>query len=252
MTFWPAIATKTQHRKNLKQDEATSEILNVVTPIFVVVRIGFFLEYRSIGLKAETLSRPAMLIGTPSLVFSSLTGTTLPDDSLTRIVSITVVAVLLGGVLATIALLVLRFPWRTFLPSLSLPNAGLPIVFFAFAEQGLTIGAAFFFVIALIQYTIVPVIVTGDPELGKLFREPVVWAILAALLFRITDLPTPTVFADTTAVLGGLLIPVMLILLGGALAKLKVRDIGASVLLASVRLVVGGYHRSDLGHDLQS
>lgn len=242
LTFRSPETTRDWQQESRKRDTVTSEILSIIAPVFVVAGIGFFLEYRGIGFHSETLSRLAMLIGTPSLVFSSLTSTALPDDSLVRIVAITLAAVLVGGMLAFGALLALRLPWRTFLSSLSLPNAGnagLPLVFFAFAEPGLTVGAAFFFTIALVQYTVVPAIVTGDPNLRKLLREPLVWAIMAVLLFRITDLPIPTVVADTTALLGGIMIPVMLILLGGALARLKIADIGTSALLACVRLAVG-------------
>ena len=220
----------------------TGEILNIIAPVFVVAGIGLFLEYKGIGFQSETLSRLAMMVGTPSLVFSSLTSTTLPDDSLLRIVVLALAAVFVGGVLSGVALSIMRLPWRVFLSSLSLPNAGnagLPLVFFAFAEPGLTIGAAFFFMIALVQYTVVPAIVSGDPGLRKLLREPLIWAIAAVLVFRLTDLPIPTVVADTTALLGGIMIPIMLILLGGALARLKVRDIGTSALLAFVRLAVG-------------
>ena len=231
-----------QERINRKRDRVTAEILNIIAPVFVVAGIGFFLEYRGIGFQSESLSRLAMMIGTPSLVFSTLTSTTLPDDSLLRIVLISVTAVLVGGALASAALLVLRLPVRTFVSSLALPNAGnagLPLVFFAFAEPGLTIGAAFFFMIALVQYTIVPAIVSGDPGLRKLLREPLVWAVVAVVLFRVTDVPIPRVVADTTALLGGIMIPIMLILLGGALSRLKIGDIRTSVLLAFVRLVIG-------------
>lgn len=229
------------HRKR-KHPTLTSEIINIIAPVFIVAGIGFLLEYRGVGFQSETLSRLAMLIGTPSLVFSSLTATTLPDDSLVRVVAITVVAVLCGGLFASAAILLLRLPIRSFLSPLSLPNAGnagLPIVFFAFAEPGLTIGAAFFFTIAIVQYTVVPAIVTGDPGLKKLLREPLVWSLVAVIAFRVTDAPIPTIVADTTELLGGLMIPVMLILLGGALARLKVSDIGLSALLAFVRLAVG-------------
>ena len=89
------------------------------------------------------------------------------------------------------------------------------------------------------QYTVVPAVVSGDPGLRKLLRLPLVWAAVAVLLFRITDLPVPTVVADVTALLGGIMIPVMLILLGSALARLKVDDLGTSALLAGARLAVG-------------
>ncbi|MXY34584.1 MAG: AEC family transporter [Boseongicola sp. SB0664_bin_43] len=219
-----------------------SEILNIIAPVFVVAGIGFFLEFRGIGFQSETLTRLATLIGTPSLVFSSLTSTALPSDSLGHIVAISSTAVIVAGALALAALLVLRLHWRTFLSSLSLPNAGnagLPIVFFAFAEPGLAIGAAFYFVVTLVQYTVVPAVVSGDPGLRKLLRLPLVWSVMAVLLFRITDLPIPTVVADVTALLGGIMIPVMLILLGGALARLKVDDVGTSALLAGARLAIG-------------
>lgn len=220
----------------------TSEILEIIAPVFIVAGIGFLLEYRGAGFQPASLSRVAMLIGTPSLVFSSLTNTALPDESFLRIVMLSTAAVFVGAMLAWGALTVLQRPWRTYLPSLSLPNAGnagLPLVFFAFSEAGLSIGAAFFFVIALVQYTVVPAIMTGDPGVRKLLREPLVWSIVAVVFFRVTDLAVPGVIADTTALMGGIMIPVMLILLGSALARLKVRDMGPSILLAFVRLAVG-------------
>ena len=77
-----------------------SEIVNVVARFSVVAGIGFVLEYRGVGFHSETLSRLAMLIGTPSLVFSTLTSTSLPDDSISRVVMLSIASVILGGALA--------------------------------------------------------------------------------------------------------------------------------------------------------
>ena len=242
MTFAIAGSTKggTQHKGIWF--EMISEIVNIIGPVFIVAGIGYLLESRGVGFQSESLSRLTMLVGTPCLVFSSLTNTALPDDALVKIVVISIAAACFGGALAMAALVVLRLPWRTFVSSLALPNAGnagLPLVFFAFAEPGLAIGAAFFFLIALVQYAVVPAVMTGDPGLRKLLREPLVWSIVAVILFRATDLAIPKVVANTTALLGGIMIPVMLILLGGALARLKVAEIKTSILLAFVRLIIG-------------
>ncbi|MDJ1017607.1 MAG: hypothetical protein QNJ35_13935, partial [Paracoccaceae bacterium] len=78
----------------------SAEIFQIIAPVFIVAGIGFFLEYRGIGFQSETLSRLAMLIGTPALVFSSLTSTALPDESLARIVAIAIGSVLCSGALA--------------------------------------------------------------------------------------------------------------------------------------------------------
>ena len=227
---------------NSNEAKMISEILNIIGPVFIVAGIGYLLEYKGVGFQSESLSRLTMMIGTPCLVFSSLTNTALPDDSLLRIVFISLAAACVGAVLSGAVLIALRLPWRTFVSSLALPNAGnagLPLVFFAFAEPGLSIGAAFFFMIALIQYTVVPAVMTGDPGFRKLLREPLIWAIVAVVLFRVTDLTVPTVIANTTALLGGIMIPIMLLLLGGALSRLKVADIKTSVLLAFMRLAIG-------------
>ena len=242
LTFHRLGRTRGYWCSNGKRAKVTFEILNIIAPVFVVVGIGFFLEYRGIGFHTETLSRLAMMIGTPCLVFSSLTGTTLPDDALFRIAVIALSAAVVGGALSAILLLLVRLPLRTFISSLSLPNAGnagLPLVFFAFAEPGLTIGAAFFFVIAFVQYTVVPAVVSGNPGLRNLLREPLIWAVIAVIFLRVVELPTPKVVAVSTALLGGITIPLMLILLGGALARLKVSDVKTSVLLALMRLAVG-------------
>lgn len=218
------------------------DILNIIAPVFVVAGIGFFLEYRGIGFQADTLSRLAMMIGTPSLVFASLSSADLADGALLRVAGMSTTAVLIAGALSAAALFTLRLPVRTFLSSLALPNsgnAGLPVVFFAFAEPGLAVAAAFFFVIALVQYTVVPAILTGQPGVGALLKEPLVWAVVAVVAFRVTGVPIPQILADTTALLGGIMIPIMLILLGGALVRLKFSDAKTSILLAVVRLAVG-------------
>ncbi|MEM9127764.1 MAG: hypothetical protein AAGB28_18390, partial [Pseudomonadota bacterium] len=80
--------------------QVSTEIFQIVAPVFLVVGIGFFLEWRGMGFHAESLSRLAMLLGTPALVFSSLISTALPNDSLARIVAIAVSAVLIGGGIA--------------------------------------------------------------------------------------------------------------------------------------------------------
>ncbi len=218
------------------------EIFEIIAPIFVVAALGFLFEKRGPSFDSTTLSRLALWIGTPCLVFSSLTNTALPDEALARMIGITFAVAVLGGALACLVLVLFRLPQRTFLSPLALPNAGnagLPVVFFTFSDAGLAIGAAFFFVIALVQYTVVPMVVSGELGLRKLLKEPLIWTVLAVIGFRVVDVTPPKIIADTTALLGGMMIPVMLILLGGALARLRVKDIATSILLAMLRLTIG-------------
>ncbi|MEP3275460.1 MAG: hypothetical protein ABJO38_03575, partial [Stappiaceae bacterium] len=59
-----------------------SEIFYIIAPVFVIAAIGYAIEKYSSGFDTDTLSRLAMWIGTPSLVFYSLTNTELPNEQL--------------------------------------------------------------------------------------------------------------------------------------------------------------------------
>ncbi|MEM8729522.1 MAG: AEC family transporter [Pseudomonadota bacterium] len=217
-----------------------SELLNIIAPVFIIAGIGFALEQKGIGFHGETLSRLAMFIGTPCLLFSSLTKTDLPGQAILGMGGIAVTAMVITALLALLLLLALGLPWRTFLPPMSVPNAGnagLPLVFFAFGQSGLTLAVAYFIAVSVVQYTVVPVLVSGDMSLRKLLGQPLVWSLAAVALFRITGAPIPTILAETTDLLSGLMIPVMLLLLGGAMSRLKIQDARTSVLLAAARLV---------------
>lgn len=220
----------------------SAEIFQIIVPIFVIASIGYFIEASGKGFNTESMSRLVMWVGTPALVFASLTDTELPNETLGRIALIGIASIIVSASLSGLVLKLMRLPLRTYLAALSVPNsgnAGLPIAFFAFSDIGLTIGVAFFFVIALVQYTVVPTIVSGNFHVRKTLKEPLVWAVFAVLAFKLAKVNPPEIISETTRMLGGIMIPVMLLLLGGALAQLKVKDMGLSVFLAILRLVIG-------------
>ncbi|GAB5375651.1 MAG: AEC family transporter [Acuticoccus sp.] len=218
------------------------EIFNVVAPVLLIAGIGYLFEIRGQGFHSASMSRLVMLLGTPALVFSSLTRTTLPAGDLLKTMLAALVVVLIGACFAVATLRLAKLPLRPYVASLFLPNsgnAGLPVVLFAFADEGLAIGAAFFFVIAMCQYVAVPVIMAGRFRVRAVLEQPLVWAILGVCAFKLTDTVPPRVIAGSTHILGGMTVPVMLVLLGGALARLRVGDVWMSLSLALVRLVIG-------------
>ena len=220
----------------------TGEIFGVVAPVLLIAGIGYWAERARLGLHAETLSTLVLTVGTPALVFSALTSTELPDAALLRMSAGAAFVVLAGGLLAFAVLRLAGLPVRTFLPGLTMPNSGnigLAVALLAFGDEGLAVGAAFFFVIALLQYTVTPVIVQGGFSLRATLRQPLIWSIAAVIAVKAADIRPPGVVADTTRILGGMMIPVMVILLGGALARLRLADAGLSVALAVVRLAIG-------------
>ena len=147
-----------------------------------------------------------------------------------------------SGVLGLAALKLTGGSVRSFLPSLMLPNSGnmgLPLVVLAFGDQGMRLGVSYFFVVALFQYSVGMSISSGTVRLGALARQPLIYALAAVLLVAATGLPVPQVILKTTEMLGGMMIPAMLILLGTSLATLAVSDLRSALAVAVGRLAIG-------------
>ncbi len=216
--------------------------LAVVAPLFLMAGVGYLLNRTSLKLDTESIGRLVLWIGTPSLVFSSLTSPKFSAVALTTTVQAAIAVVLLAAVFSALSLIVLRQPVRTFLPSLTVPNSGnmgLPVLLLAFGEEGLAVGVAYFFVIAIIQHTISPMIVIGEMNIRRVFKEPLIYSVMAVIFFRVTGFTPHPILIDTTRILGGMMIPLMVILLGYSLATLKVSDMILSVKLAVARLLIG-------------
>lgn len=218
------------------------QIFGVIAPLLLIAGIGFALEKGKAGLHGDTLSTLTMMVGTPALVFSALTSTSIPDASLIRMATGALFVLGTGAIISAVILRQMGLAWRTFLPSLTVPNSGntgLPVVLLAFGPDGLAIGVAFYFVTAIVQYTIIPIITIGNFSARRILREPLIWSVCAVILLKVTGWSPPAVIADTTRILGGMMIPVMVILLGGALARLRIHDLRLSLLLATIRLGIG-------------
>lgn len=218
------------------------QILGVIAPLLLIAGIGFALEKGKAGLHGDTLSTLTMMVGTPALVFSALTSTTIPDSSLLLMASGSLLVIGTGAVISAVILRQMGLALRTFLPSLTVPNSGntgLPIVLLAFGPDGLAIGVAFYFMTAIIQYTVIPIFTIGNFSIGRIAREPLIWSVLAVIALKLTGRQPPAVIAETTHILGGMMIPVMVILLGSALARLQIHDLRLSLKLGAIRLGIG-------------
>ena len=214
----------------------------MIAPILLMAAIGYWIQKAGPNLESKSMSMLVMMVGTPALVFHSLTSTDLPEEVLLQMSFGAICVSIIAAALSTGFLLVSGFKIRSFLPSLTMPNSGnigLPVVLLAFGDEGLAIGVAFFFVIAILQYTVMPIITAGTFSLMRTLKEPLIWSVTAVLVFKGTGVAPPEVVSETTRLLGGMMIPVMVILLGAAIARLQIKDIRTSIVLAFARLLIG-------------
>jgi predicted permease len=219
-----------------------SQIFNVVSPIFAITLIGYALGRSSNEIDSKSVSTLVLLVATPSLVFSTLTSLDVDPDTLFTMVLAAVLGVTVAAAAAIPLLHLAGMSLRTFLPCLMLPNSGnigLPLVLLAFGDEGLVLGISYFFVIALLQYTVGAAIYSGQYRLRDLARQPLVYSIVLVGMVLVSGVTVPAVIASTTELLGGMMIPAMLILLGTSLARLTVSDLKPALVIAAMRLFIG-------------
>lgn len=219
-----------------------SQILGVVTPVFIIAAIGFLWIKRRQPFDNETISTLVMYVGTPCLIYTSLTANP-PDLTLLGQMALAAIVVIALGLIAGSTLLrVLGWRQTTFLPSLIHPNCGnmgLPLVLLAFGETGLALGMAYFFVNSLSQYSLGLSISAGHFDPIALLRQPIIWAVAVVLLVLFTDVSMPGWFDDTASILGGLTIPAMLLMLGTSLARLRSASIKQTLVVSCSRILLG-------------
>jgi predicted permease len=218
------------------------ELIPVLAPVFIAVGLGYLWARVGQAFHTDFVTRLVALIGTPCLAFSTLT-TGHPDPgtfgtvALGAVLGVTVFAVVGGG-----AMRLAGIPVRPYLPTVMLPNAGnlgLPVALFAFGEQGLALAIAFTMVIMILHHTVGVALAAGRASPATVARTPVIYAIAAGLAFVLTDTAPPVWLANTTGLLAGLTIPLMLISLGVSLASLRIANLRRSLSLALLRLGMG-------------
>jgi hypothetical protein len=135
-----------------------------------------------------------------------------------------------------------RLPLNTFLCPIvfgNQGNMGLPVCLFAFGEEGLALAIAYFSVTATLQFTVGIAIWSGRFSLRELVRTPLIHAVVLAVAVLASGATVPAWIWNSTEILGGFAIPLMLVTLGASLAELRVARIGRSVLLSLCRLGIG-------------
>lgn len=225
-------------------------LINIVLPVFVIIGAGFIVA-RTKSLNAQTLSRVSLYILGPALVFSKLSKTTISGSDFAQIVAFTILGTLIVLFLSWITARLLsldRSRESAFMLSCSFVNHGnygLPLVLFAFGQEGLERALIYFVTGAFLANTLAVFIASrgkakATTSLLNIFRIPMIYAIVAAFAVNATDFVVPEAILKPLNMAADATIPVMLLLLGAQLASTY---LGGQVRLISlavfVRLVGG-------------
>lgn len=216
-------------------------VLNIVAPVAILGLVGFLWVKLGHEYRLEFVTRLTMTMSVPALIFTALMKTKIEPAALRDLT----LAAILGYGLLTIAFfaitLALRLDRRTYLPPLifgNTGNVGLPLALFAFGQTGLEYAVVVFAVMAVWSFTFGLWLVAGGGNPLRALKEPIVGATLLGALFLWQGWQTPDWLTRSLDLLGQIAIPVMLITLGVAVARLSAGHLGWALVLSLLRVAV--------------
>ena len=216
-------------------------VLEIVAPVFLLAGIGFAWVKLGFDYRIEFVTRLAMTLSVPCLIFVALMKTTIAPDALATVFFATIAAygLITVGCFALVKLG--RLEVRTFLAPLifgNTGNLGLPLALFAFGEQGLGYAVVIFAIMGIYSFTFGVWLVSGGGSLRKVVQEPLVGATLLGALFLWQGWETPVFLTNTIELIGQMAIPLMLITLGVAVARLTPGSVTRAIGLSAVKVVI--------------
>ncbi|MCP4384288.1 MAG: hypothetical protein GY798_23245 [Hyphomicrobiales bacterium] len=216
------------------------KVVQVVLPIYATVALGVLLGRLKVPWDSKSFGRLVLNVGFTSLVVAKLGSA--------HVASAELLQILWAGALAFLAFLVLSYgiirllslPLREYWAAFSLSNMsiGMALGLYAFGQKGLALALGFTGIMLIAQFTAGMWIPSGRISLGQAARTPFFYALALGLILTFTGTALPTSILDTFELIGGLAIPLALLILGVSLADVDLGTVGKSLGYAAIHLAM--------------
>ncbi|MBG6201184.1 AEC family transporter [Roseibium album] len=216
-------------------------VVNILLPVLLCVLLGYALAYFKAPFDRKLFGSLVSNVGYPALILSHLAKEHIQLETFLTVLAAAVGMIAIFGVIGLIVMKLLRIPLRAYLPPMMLSNVGnigLPVSTLAFGPEGAAVAIGFIVVVLTAIFTIGIAIPMGRPDFRALVRQPVIYAVIFALVLLATEWKIPEPVDQSLEILGGLAIPIMLLTLGHSLETLKFGGVTRAVILSVTHIGV--------------
>lgn len=216
-------------------------VLEIVAPVFLVGGVGFAWVKAGFEYRIQFVTRLAMTLAVPCLIFTALMKT---QADLTTLGTLAMAGTIGYAAIGLVGWAILRFAgldMRTYLAPFifgNTGNLGIPLCYFAFGQVGLEAAVVMLAVTAIWSFTIGLWLVAGRGAGAKILKEPMIAATILGALFLWQGWETPRFLTNTLDLIGQMAIPLMLITLGVAVARLTPGRITTALWLSVAKLAI--------------
>jgi malate permease and related proteins len=225
-------------------------LTTIVLPILLVAAVGYILRRTQLVTDSRPLARASLYFFSPALVLNSIARSKLSSNDFVTLLVYSFVVTAAVGLLAYVLGRLLNFDrllLSGFLLGVMFVNAGnmgLPFNQFAFGQPGLVRAAVYFVGSAiLIQTLAIFIACRGRSSIGQsiaaVFKMPLVYAAALGILLNHLNWTLPDALSRALDLAAAAAVPVMLVILGLELARVRLTSVPLPVLLAALlKLIV--------------
>jgi len=217
-------------------------LVEVIFPVFFIIGVGYWIGKKNPNFDTNFITSFSGSIGVPSMLFYSLTSTSLDFSVFFKFAMITALFVALFAVTGIVILLILKRNILMELPPLILPNTGnigLPLCLFAYGASGFSIASSIAAMIMLFHFTIGIFLASGKLSFKPLATSVPMYAIVITATILYFKIPVPQFIINTTMLIAYATIFLILTSLGIALTKLQAVNFKGNLAISLVRLISG-------------
>ncbi|WP_341863398.1 AEC family transporter [Gymnodinialimonas sp. 57CJ19] len=217
-------------------------VLEITAPVFVLGLAGFVWVRRGFDYPTQFVTRLAMTLAVPCLIFTALINADIEPSALAALSLAAGLCYAIATAAAFAIVRLFRLNMQAYLAPLTFGNTGnlgLPLALFAFGDTGLGLAIVVFAVMAIIMFTVGLWMVAGVQNPLRVLKEPILWASILGVLALVVGWQPPTVALNALTLIGQMGIPLMLLTLGAAVARLKPARVVTAFGLSAIKLSVG-------------
>lgn len=220
-------------------EQVFEQVVNVMLPVLLCVLLGYMLAYFKAPYDRKLFGSLVQNVGYPTLILSHLAKEHVQLETFLTVLAAAAAMVAIFGAIGFGVLKMMRISVKAYLSPMMLSNVGnigLPVATLAFGPEGTAVAIGFVVVVLTAIFTVGVAIPMGRPDFKALARQPVIYAVILALVLLATQWKIPKPVDQSLEILGGLAIPIMLLTLGHSLETLKLSGISRAVMLSLVHI----------------
>ena len=225
-------------------------LLTTVAPILIIAGLGALLDKWK-RVDTRTLSTVIIYFGSPALAFHSIASSSISGSEFAELVTfalLSMIVITLVSWLISIRTGMNRLTSSAFVLSTALVNGlnyGVPLNEFAFGQAGLARAMIIGVIFALYSFSMGVFLASwGKASAWQAFRNvllvPLPYAAFLGLAVNLAQLQVPPIILRITQILGGLAIPLMLLMLGIQISRTSLQGQWKLMVGASMVRLVGG------------